>query len=124
MPEQEKTSQVEKKKNYHSWSHYFRLGLTAFLTVAASITFYFILERWDVIAEIIGKFVKSAESVIIGLALAYLLMPVKEFIEKPVKKFLLSKKIKEEKAKNAAKAVGITGAIVFLFIIIAILSPP
>ena len=121
MPEQEKTTQVEKKKTYHSWNHYFRLGLTAFLTVAACITFYFVLERWDVIAGVIGKIVKSAESVIIGLALAYLLMPVKEFIEKPTYKLLISKKVKDEKAKSLAKTVGIAGAIIFLFIIIAIL---
>lgn len=121
MPEQEKMTQVEKKKTYHSWKHYFRLGLTAFLTVAACISFYFLIERWDTISELIGKIVKSAESVIIGLALAYLLMPVKEFIEKPTYKFLISKKVKEEKAKGLAKTCGIAGAIIFLFIIIAIL---
>ena len=114
-------TQVEKKKTYHSWKHYFRLGLTAFLTVAACISFYFLIERWDTISELIGKIVKSAESVIIGLALAYLLMPVKEFIEKPTYKFLISKKVKEEKAKGLAKTCGIAGAIIFLFIIIAIL---
>lgn len=121
MPEQKKMTQIEKKKTYHSWKHYFRWGTTAFLTVAACITFYFLLERWGTIAGLIGKILKSAESVIIGLALAYLLMPVKDFIEKPIFKFLISKKLKEEKAKNLAKTMGIAGAIVFLFIIIAIL---
>ena len=121
MPEQEKTTQVEKKKPYHSWRHYFRLGFTAFLTVAACITFFFILYRWSAISEVIGKIVKSAESIIIGLALAYLLMPVKEFIEKPTYKFLTSQKVKKEKAKGIAKTIGITGAIIFLFVVIAIL---
>ena len=121
MPEQEKTTQVEKKKAYHSWRHYFRLGFTAFLTVAACITFYFLLERWDTISAVISKIFNSAQSIIIGLALAYLLMPVKEFIEKPCYRFLVSKKVKEEKAKSLAKTSGITGAIIFLFIIIAIL---
>lgn len=121
MPEQEKTTQVEKKKAYHSWRHYFRLGLTAFLTVAACIMFFFLLYRWDSISAVIGKILKSAESIIIGLALAYLLMPVKEFIEKPIYKFLISKNVKEEKAKNLAKTVGIAGAIIFLFVVIGIL---
>ena len=121
MSEQEKTTQVEKKKSYHSWKHYFRLGFTAFLTVAACIIFFFILFRWDSISAIIGKILKSAEPIIIGLALAYLLMPVKEFIEKPVCKFLLAKKVKKEKAKSWSKAVGIAGAIVFLLVIIGIL---
>ena len=121
MPGQEKTTQVEKKKTYHSWRHYFRLGFTAFLTVAACITFFFILYRWSAISEVIGKIVKSAESIIIGLALAYLLMPVKEFIEKPTYKFLTSQKVKKEKAKGIAKTIGITGAIIFLFVVIGIL---
>ena len=121
MPEQEKNIQIEKKKTHHSWKHYFRLGCTAFLTVAACITFFFILYRWDTLSSIIGKIVKSAESIIIGLALAYLLTPVKTFIEKPVFKFLVSKKVKKERAKSLAKNIGITGAIIFLFAIIGIL---
>ncbi len=121
MPEQDNMTQVEKKKAYHSWKHYFRLGFTAFLTVAACITFFFILYRWDVISSIISTIINSAEPIIIGLALAYLLMPVKEFIEKPVYKFLISKKVKETKAKSVAKGIGITGAIIFLLVIIGIL---
>lgn len=121
MLEQQKTTQVEKKKTYHSWRHYFRLGFTAFLTIAACITFFFILYRWSAISEVIGKIVKSAESIIIGLALAYLLMPVKEFIEKPTYKFLTSQKVKKEKAKGIAKTIGITGSIIFLFVVIGIL---
>ena len=121
MSEQQKNSQVEKKKTYHSWKHYFRIGFTAFLTVAACITFFFVLFRWNSIASIMGKIVKSAEPIIIGLALAYLLMPVKDFIEKPVYKFFISKKINKEKAKNLSKTLGIAGAIIFLFVIIGIL---
>lgn len=121
MAEQEKTTQVEKKKTYHSWRHYFRMGFTGFLTVAACITFFFVLFRWGTISAAIGKIVKSAEPIIIGLALAYLLMPVKQFIEKPMYQFLVSKKLKEEKAKNLSKTIGIIGAIVFLLVIIGIL---
>ncbi|MBQ3558680.1 MAG: AI-2E family transporter [Agathobacter sp.] len=121
MSEQEKTTQVEKKKSYHSWKHYFRLGFTAFVTVAACITFFFILFRWESISAIIGKIVKSAEPIIIGLALAYLLMPVKEFIEKHIYNFLISQKVKKENAKNLGKASGIAGAIIFLLIIIGVL---
>ena len=121
MSEQEKTTQVEKKKTYHSWRHYFRLGFTAFLTVAACITFFFIIYRWSELSNVIDKIIKSAEPIIIGLALAYLLMPVKEFIERPLCRFLISKKLKEDKAKTISKAVGIAGAIVFLIVIIAIL---
>ena len=81
MSEQKNTTQIEKKKPYHSWRHYFRMGLTAFLTVAACITFFFVLYRWNTISAIIGKILKAAEPIVIGLALAYLLMPVKQRIE-------------------------------------------
>ncbi len=121
MSEKEQITQMEKKKNYHPWKHYFRWGLTAFLTVAACITFFFVLYRWDAISVVIGKIVNSAESIIIGLALAYLLMPIKSFIQKRVYKFLVSKKVKEEAAKTWAKTIGIAGAIIFLFVIIGIL---
>jgi predicted PurR-regulated permease PerM len=121
VTEQKNATQVEKKKAYHPWRHYFRIGFTAFLTVAACITFFFVLFRWSTISAGIDKIVKSAEPIIIGLALAYLLMPVKQYIENPVYNFFVSKKIKEEKAKNWAKAIGISGAIVFLFIIIGLL---
>lgn len=121
MSEQKNTTQIEKKKPYHSWRHYFRMGLTAFLTVAACITFFFVLYRWNTISAVIGKILKAAEPIIIGLALAYLLMPVKQRIEEPSYKLLISKKIKEEKAKNLAKTIGITGAVIFLFVIIGIL---
>ena len=120
MSEQEKAMQTEKKKG-HSWNHYFKLGFTAFLTVAACITFFFILFRWNEISAVINKFVKSAEPIIIGLALAYLLMPVKETIEKHVCKFLIKKKAKEETAEKLAKTAGISGAVIFLFAIISIL---
>lgn len=120
MSEQEKTTHVEKKKG-HSWNHYFKIGFTVFLTVAASITFFFLLYRWEEISELADVIMTSAQPIIIGLMLTYLLMPVKNFIEKPVLDFLLSKKMKEEKAKGLARLIAIIGALIFLFIVIAIL---
>lgn len=120
MTEQDRTTQLENKK-VKSWGHYFRLGVTIFLTVAACIVFYFTLYRWEDISVMLNTIIKSAEPIIIGLVLAYLMMPVKDFIEKPMYKLLINKKLKEESAKNIARAISITGAIIFLFIIIAIL---
>ena len=120
MKEQEKIVKTEKKKK-ESWDHYVKMGTTAFVTVAACITFYFILYRWDTIAAYINKIVTSSESIIMGLAMAYLLMPTKKFIEKKVYRFLKKRKIKKDKAKEIAKFLSITGAIVFLFVIIGVL---
>lgn len=120
MKEQDKVVKTEKKKK-ESWDHFIKMGTTAFVTVAACITFFFVLYRFDAIAGAIGKIVESAESIIIGLALAYLLMPTKNFIEKKVYRFLRNKKFKKDKAKEIAKFIAITGSIIFLFIIIGVL---
>lgn len=120
MKEQDKAVKNEKNKK-GSWDHYIKMGVTAFVTVAACISFYFVLYRFDEIAAFWGRIVKSSESIIIGLALAYLLMPTKKFIEKRVYRFLRNKKFKKDKAKEIAKFAAITGSIIFLFLIIGVL---
>ena len=112
--EKSKTTKKEEKK-------YLKMGITAFCTIAASILFFFALYRMDDISYVAKTIIKSAEPIIIGLALAYLLMPVKEFIEKHIYNFLISQKVKKENAKNLGKASGIAGAIIFLLIIIGVL---
>ena len=97
------------------------MGFTAFLTVAACISFFFILYRWSAITDILDTIAISAQPITIGLVLTYLLMPVKNYIEKPVLKWLISKKVSEESAKKWARAIGITGALIFLFVVIAVL---
>ena len=120
LTEQEKITQFEKKR-HHSWRHYFRIGFTAFLTVTACISFYFMLYRWGEISQVIDTIFTSAQPITIGLVLTYLLMPVKNFVEKPVLEWLITKKVEEEKAKKLARGIGITGALIFLFVVIAIL---
>lgn len=120
MKEQEKNTKKEKNKK-ESWDHYIKIGITAFVTVALCITFFFFLYRFKEISSFMGKIVKSAEPIIIGLVLAYLLMPTKKAIEKVVYRLLKNKNLKKEKVKEIAKVVGIAGSIVFLFIIIGVL---
>ena len=120
MKEQDRTTKTPKVKK-DSWDHYIKSGVTAFVTVTACITFFFMLYRFDAISVFLRKIMKSGESIIIGLALAYLLMPTKNFIQKIVYKFLRKKKIKKDKAKEIAKSIAITGSIIFLFIIIGVL---
>lgn len=120
LKEQEKITKTEKKKK-DSWDHYIKIGVTAFVTVAACISFFFLLFRFDAITSLMDEIVKSAEPIIIGLVLAYLLMPTKRTIEKWVYRLLRKKNVKKAKAKEIAKVVAITGSIIFLFIIIAVL---
>lgn len=120
LTEQDRATQIEKKR-HHSWKHYFRVGFTTFLTVAACISFFFLIERWSEVSKVLDTISTSGQPIIIGLVLTYLLMPVKNFIEKPVLEWFISKKIEEVKAKRWARGIGITGALIFLFVIIAIL---
>ena len=107
----EHDNQKEKKK-------YFRVGATAFATIAAAIIFFFAMYRMEDIEEVIKTITKSAEPIIIGLALAYLLMPVKKFVEKPVLKILLRIGLKEKTSKDIARGIGITAALLFFFVLI------
>ncbi|MBR4026671.1 MAG: AI-2E family transporter [Lachnospiraceae bacterium] len=98
------------------------MGVTAFLTFCSCILVFFFMYRNKQFSEAFDKLLKAAEPIIIGLVLAYLLIPVQKFLDVPIKNYLINKsKVKEEKAKKIAKTLSITGAIVFLFIVIALL---
>lgn len=120
MSEEKRTSIVDELQP-HSWKHYFRIGITVFLTVAACISFFFMLFRWTEISQFIDKILVSAQPITVGLVLTYLLMPVKNFVEEPVLNWFLSKGIEKKKAKSWARFVGIAGALIFLFVIVAVL---
>lgn len=120
MSEQKNTKIVEELQP-NSWKHYFRIGMTVFLTVAACISFFFILYRWSAISKVIDTIFTSAQPITIGLVLTYLLMPVKNYVEKPVLEWFLSKNVEKKQAKSWARGIGITAALIFLFCVLAIL---
>ncbi len=120
MTEKDKINEIPVKKK-GDWAPYMKVGVTAFVTVAACIVFFFLIYRFDTIAKEWDNLLKSAEPIIFGLVFAYLLMPVKKFIEKYAYRFLEGKVKKEKKAKKWAKNISITGSIIFLLIIIAVL---
>ena len=117
----EKDNQLEKSKTMKKEEKkYLKMGITAFLTIAAGVLFFFAIYRSDEISRVFDKIIKSAEPIIIGLALAYLLMPVKKFVEKPVLTLLRKTGLKEKTCTDLARGVGITGALVFFFVLIGL----
>lgn len=108
------------QKDNHQGKRYLKLGLTAFLTAAACILFFFTVYRWDKINAFIGTIVKSAEPIIIGLVLAYLLMPIKNYVEKPIYRLLSKTKWKDKTCRDIARGVGIAGALVFFVVLIGL----
>lgn len=118
--DKEKASEISAKKK-NDWARYAKIAVVAFLTVAACILFFYLLFYQEQISAFVDKLLKAAEPIIFGLVLAYLLMPVKNFIEPRAYKFLERKLKKEEKVKRWAQRISIFGCLVFLFTIIAIL---
>lgn len=60
---------------------YFRWGVTAFLTIAASICFYYLLFHGSSIKTGFHTIIGILMPVVFGLVTAYLLTPVLNFIE-------------------------------------------
>ena len=120
MTDKEKTSEISAKKK-NDWARYAKIAVVAFLTVAACILFFYLIFYNEQISAFMDKLFKAAEPIIFGLVLAYLLMPVKNYIEPRAYKLLVSKMKKEEKAKKWAQRISIFGCLVFLFSIIGIL---
>lgn len=112
--------QVEKRKSKTGKNHrkenmwLFKVGLTAFLTIACAILFFFAVYRYKGFASGWGRLLKAGEPIIIGLVLAYLLNPVLKSTEKIFFR-LLSPRMKSEKsAKKLARVLGIVVSILFL----------
>lgn len=67
-------------------------GIIAFLVIAASICFYYLVFRGDKISEKISSLFKILSPVIYGIIIAYLLTPIVNFIEQKLLVHLFTKK--------------------------------
>lgn len=104
-------------------------GITAFLTIAASIIFFLVLYRWDKVSQIIALFTKSLAPITYGLILAYLLNPLVNVIEHSLLLPLFNKMFK----KNRKRAIGFARgtsiffawiiSVVFVVVIFALIIP-
>lgn len=96
---------------------YFRWGLTAFLVIAAGIVFYYFMFHGSNIQSGVGTVIDILMPVVVGMAIAYLLTPVLNFIETRIMIPLCTKcKIRETKKRNSVvRGVGIL-ITAFLFV--------
>lgn len=102
-------------------SSYAKVGITVFVTFAACILFFFMVLRYQGLVRTLGSFVKSGQSIIFGLVLAYLLNPVMKFIERYAYRFLKKQSKNDEKAKKMARVAGVFGSVLFLILIVGLL---
>lgn len=104
-------------------------GLTAFLTIAASIIFYMLIEKWDTVQGALSLIAKSIRPITYGLILAYLLNPLLNVIEHsfmlPLGKAVFKKNHK--RARTMARYLSIfmawLVAVVFIYTLFALVMP-
>ena len=98
---------------------YFYWGITAFLVIAASIMFYYILFHRSSLSNGIRTFVGISMPIIDGLLLAYLMTPVLNKIEKHIIKplYLKAKMPMTPKNKRRMRALSILVTVVLILII-------
>lgn len=101
----------------------FSRGMTIFVVIAACIIFYFALLRLPAISGVFKEIFGVLKPIVYGLAIAYLLNPIVDFVEGHLRP-LLEKKLQDQRRIHAiARGTGIFAAVlVLLFIIIALFN--
>lgn len=90
-------------------------GLTLFIVVAASLVFYRIISDFSGVGAVVKTVVGVLLPFIVGLALAYILSPIYEFVQRPCERWFAGKgKTPRKWAKGASKALASAAAILFL----------
>lgn len=72
---------MENKKHF-----YLNLGVTIFISLAATVAFFFLLFRVQAIGDFLGVILSALQPLIIGMVLAYLLCPVAKALERLLRK--------------------------------------
>lgn len=118
---QEKQEKQKKQKADWNIKPYLAVGLTSFLVIILSITVFFLIYRYHGLARNWDYLVGILQPIIIGLVLAYLINPIVMFLERHLLPLLKRHMKREEKAKKAARGLSVGGALLFLFVILAVL---
>lgn len=101
-------------------NQYVRWGLTLFLVVAASITFYYLIFHSSNITEGIGMVIDILMPVVFGLVTAYLLTPVLNFMEGRLLVPLFGRcGVKDTKGRR--KSIRALGIIITAFLFVALI---
>ncbi len=95
------------------------ISVAAFMTFAACTLFFFAVLKFKEIISALGVVAGILESIIIGLAIAYLLNPIMNSCEKRLLSFFHKKGMEEGKAKNLVRSVSIILALVVGVAIVA-----
>lgn len=109
------------------WKKCKTYGITAFLVIAASMTFYFLIDKPDSILGFIGDIISTLSPIISGLVIAFLLNPIMLFFEGLFTKLLNGKNNNKFASNKLIKYLSIICAILsgvaIVTIIIIIIIP-
>lgn len=99
---------------------YFRFGLTAFLVIAASICFYYLVFHGDRFSAQINSIFKILSPVLYGIVFAYLMTPIVNGIEK---NFLIPvfEKYKNEISVKQRKIIRVFSVLITIIIIVLLI---
>ena len=104
------------------WSHrYLNIGITAFLVIAASILFFFLIYRFRGILHYLAIFFRVLQPFIIGLIIAYLVSPLADAIQGFIFHQLEKHCKKNSFVQNASKAAGVFGALAVLILVLLLI---
>ena len=103
---------------------YFFAGLTAFAVVAAAMVFYRVITDFAGVTAIIATVTDVMLPFIVGLALAYLLTPLFNIVQRPLFKLFSNKKESQHRvAKVFSKIIASTVAVLCLIaVVVGLLS--
>ncbi len=97
---------------------YLHIGVTAFCVVCACIMFFFLLFEAGTIFGYIGKALSYLMPIAYGIVLAYLLLPLNNWLNANFTEIFLKKFKKEKRAINTSKALSTTISILLALIVI------
>lgn len=103
------------------WNHrYVQLGVTAFLVIAASILFYYGIFHMKSLVSGIKTFFSIMAPIIYGAAIAYLLTPIVNFLERKIIFPIFEKKKKplQKKGRKVVRWICVLLSVFFMFFII------
>ena len=118
--EEQKTPKQKEKMNWNI-KPYLAMGLIALLVIVLSISFFFLIYRYQGVSRNVGAMFSILQPVTIGLVLAYLISPIVNFEERHLLPLALDKMKSEKKARKTVRAVSIITALVFAGVIIGVL---
>lgn len=112
-----------KKANKADWDmkKYVVIASVTFITFCCCILFFFLIYRYHGFTQFFQKLMGVLQPIIIGFVVAYLINPVMIFLEKALNKFLMPRMKNEKKVKKLSRSIGVTGALLFLLLIIFLL---